>query len=283
MKKNSSDKIYSIWSGSILLCMVLAVSTLIFASCAKGNGKAPKPSQKPETPIESPIAAPETTLAPPPTDIPGISTQEPVVSAETRLGETPDMGQEYIDKMVFLGDSTTNGLAHYKVVPENQVWTPANGTLTLSRWSIDAIQYREEGTEISIIDAVTKKQPEYMLITLGVNGVSFMKEDSFKKVYAELVEAIKIASPNTKIILNSIYPVTADYKVQGITNERISAANTWVEAVAKATGVKYLDSASSIKDETGAMPKGYDNGDFIHPNAETYGIIINYIRTHGYK
>ncbi|MEF9971575.1 MAG: SGNH/GDSL hydrolase family protein, partial [Oscillospiraceae bacterium] len=97
------------------------------------------------------------------------------------------------------------------------------------------------------------------------------------------VEAIKIASPNTKIILNSIYPVTADYKVQGITNERISAANTWVEAVAKATGVKYLDSASSIKDETGAMPKGYDNGDFIHPNAETYGIIINYIRTHGYK
>ncbi|MEG2519158.1 MAG: SGNH/GDSL hydrolase family protein [Oscillospiraceae bacterium] len=263
--------------------MVLAVSTLIFASCAKGNGKAPKPSQKPETPIESPIAAPETTLAPPPTDIPGISTQEPVVSAESRLGETPDMGQEYIDKMVFLGDSTTNGLAHYKVVPENQVWTPANGTLTLSRWSIDAIQYREEGTEISIIDAVTKKQPEYMLITLGVNGVSFMKEDSFKKVYAELVEAIKIASPNTKIILNSIYPVTADYKVQGITNERISAANTWVEAVAKATGVKYLDSASSIKDETGAMPKGYDNGDFIHPNAETYGIIINYIRTHGYK
>lgn len=277
MNKMKSDGAYSIWSALILLCVVLAVFALVFASCAFGGGsETPSPSPSASLPptggLESPdISAPDTSGAP------------PVQNTSVELGETEDMGQEYIDKFVFLGDSTTNGLAAYDVVNKNQVWTPANGTLTINRWDIDRIQYRDEGTEIFITEALEKKKPEYLLVTLGVNGVSFLDEENFTMYYKALIEAMKAASPDTKIILNTIYPVSAGYDPNtGITNGKIDAANGWIKNIAEDTGVKFLNSASILKDETGAMKVGYDNGDNIHPNADTYRLIISYIRTHGY-
>lgn len=285
MNKSKQDSIYFFWSASIVLCMLLALFALLFTSCAKPDGEPKEPANtdiitpaEQDEPTDTDAQSPEDTDS---TPAPGIVETEPPAVA-TVLGETEDMGQEYIDKMVFLGDSTTNGLAHYDVVPQERVWTPKSGTLTLNRWSISTIVY-EDGSEISITDAVAKKQPEYLCITLGVNGVSFMGEEDFKRDYTAMVEAIQAASPDTKIILNSIYPVCADYKfIKDISNEKIDAANTWIESIAEATGCRYLNSSSILKDETGAMHEGYDNNDGIHPNGDTYKKIVSYIRTHGY-
>ena len=279
MSKKKQDGVYFFWSTSIIICMLVALFVLGFASCAKGTPAASpsaSPSASPNTEA-SPSASPEGSTAP--------VTSPTSSSMETALAETTDMGQEYVDKFIFLGDSTTNGLAYYDVVNDNQVWTPASGTLTLSLWSTATIVYRDDDSEISIVDAVTKKQPEYILITLGVNGVSFMDEEYFIKEYTKLVQAIKEASPNTKIILNSIYPVTAAYseKDNGITNEKIDNANTWVERVANSLSVKYLDSESVIKDTNGAMPDKISNDGEIHFNEDGYKLVINYLRTHGYQ
>ena len=194
------------------------------------------------------------------------------------------MGQAYVDKFVFLGDSTTYGLGYYDAVSDSQVWTPASGTLTLNLWSTATIVYPEDKSELAIKDAVTKKQPEYLLITLGVNGVSFMDEQYFITEYTSLVLAVQEASPNTKIILNSIYPVSANYPTSnGITNEKIDTANTWVERIASSTGVKFLDSESVIKDSNGAMPDSLSNDKALHLNADGCKLVINYLRTHGYQ
>ena len=67
----------------------------------------------------------------------GIPSAEPVSSAQ--LAETEDAGQDYIDRLTFLGDSTTNGLKEYGVLSggegTTQVWTPRSGTLTLYLWN----------------------------------------------------------------------------------------------------------------------------------------------------
>lgn len=292
MNKSKQDHIYFFWSASIIICMLLALFALMFTSCSRSNGAPevspsvdaiePSGSNSDELPTDSEQTGSADGDAPADTPVPGIiSTNSPSDTAV--LGETEDMGQEYIDKFVFLGDSTTNGLAAYGIVDEKQVWTPENGTLTLNRWSIDAIRYRDDGTQLSIVDAVTKKQPEYMLITLGVNGVSFMDEEYFTSEYTNLVNAIKEASPNTKIILNAIYPVAKSYKyIKDISNEKIDAANTWIEKIAENTGVKFLNSTCLLKDGDGALVEGYDNGDGIHLNADSYKMVIDYVRTHGY-
>lgn len=278
MERKKHDGVYFFWSASIIICMLIAVFVLGFTSCKKGT--------------ETPVASPETSdsaASPSPspegTSTPGAVSSPTASSTETLLGETADMGQEYVDKFIFLGDSTTNGLGYYDIVSDSQVWTPASGTLTLNLWSTATIVYPDDGSEISIVEAVTKKQPEYMLITLGVNGISFMDEEYFITEYTKLVLAIKEASPNTKIILNSIYPVTASYsaKDNGITNEKIDTANIWVARIASSTGSKYLDSESVIKDETGAMPEKLSNDSSLHFNADGYTLVINYLRTHGYQ
>lgn len=279
MKKAGSERIYFIWSASILLCVVLALFVLFFASCSSGDegeGASTPSSQTGTDPGEN---SPEQ-------EDPGTEDTDTPASSENtsvELGETADMGQEYIDKFYFLGDSTTNGLAHYEIVDKTHVWTPTNGTLTLDHWNIVMVYDRNTATEMMITDAVSAVKPEYLLITLGVNGVSFMTEDSFSLYYEELVNAIKEASPDTKIILNSVYPVSVNYNTaSGITNPKIDVANGWIKKIAENTGVKFLNSSVILKDESGNLIESYHNGDFIHPSADTYKLIIDYIRTHGY-
>lgn len=267
MKNSKQDTVYFFWSVSILLCMVVAVFVLAFTSCQSGTQSRPTASSASASPSANVSASPS----------PSAAVQ---ASADPLLAETDDMGQAYVDKFVFLGDSTTHGLASYGVVDSKQVWTPQSGTLTLDRWNISTIVYPDDGSQITIAEAAAKKKPAYLLITLGVNGVSYLDESTFTSVYTELVKAVQQASPDTKIILNSIYPIVSDY--YGITNAKIDTANTWIKKIAMATGTRYLDSASVLKDTNGALIEKYSNGDKLHENAAGYQLIINYLRTHGY-
>ncbi|MCD7767802.1 MAG: GDSL-type esterase/lipase family protein [Oscillospiraceae bacterium] len=187
-----------------------------------------------------------------------------------------------------MGDSTTYGIGYYyeqgytELCPSSQVWTPASGTLTLSQYNIATIVYPETGEELTITEAVTQAEPEYLYnITLGVNGVSFMDEEWFKRDYSALVESIRAASPDTEIVLNSIYPVAASYAHQDeISNEKIRAANGWIEQVATDTGCRFLYSYEVVVDESGNLPEERQNGDGIHLNGEAFTEVMYYIRTH---
>ena len=275
MKKQKSDNAYFFWSVALVVCAALAVFVLLYTS-AVGNKKAAATASAVTSSTQTDSAD---TAA---TDSASAVTPAPA-PASTVLSETEDMGSSYIDKMYFLGDSTTNGLAHYNIIPSERVWTPASGTLTLNLWSTATVSMTD-GSEISIKDAVSQYKPEYLVITLGVNGVSFLDETNFKTEYTNLVNAVKEASPATKIILNSIYPVTSAYPASsGITNAKIDTANGWVQAVAESCGVAYTDSASALKDDGGALPDSLCNGDNLHLNTDGYNKVITYLRTHGWK
>ena len=204
-----------------------------------------------------------------------------------RLGETPDAGRAYLDKIVFLGDSTTYGIGYYyehgykELCPASQVWTPKSGTLTLSYYNIATVVYPPTKEELSIEDAVKRAKPEIMVITLGVNGISFMDEEWFIRDYTALVKMIQAASPDTKIILNSIYPVAASYAHQkDINNTKINAANGWIERIAEDTGVRFLNSRECLVGADGYLPESSQNGDGLHLTGEAFTKVMQYIRTH---
>lgn len=285
---------FFVWAFAILACLILVFCALIFSSCGEGAGVpvTTDPPAASEQPADSGGDSTGATTGPDSAvtdngEQGGETTDEPDTSSVV-LGETEDAGQAYIDKMVFLGDSTTYGLKYYEVLSggknTQQVWTPASGTLSLFNYAAATIVFPETGEEISIVDAVTRKQPEYLVITLGVNGVSQMDEDWFKQDYTGLVESIQAASPNTKIICNSIYPVENDYEqIAYINNMNIPQANEWIKAVAEATGCKYTDSASVLKAEDGSLREDYGNGDGIHLNADGFNAVLEYLRTHAYQ
>ena len=122
------------------------------------------------------------------------------------------------------------------------------------------------------------------MITLGVNGVSFMNEETFKDCYTKLIQNILEVSPDTKIICNSIYPVGRSYEyLADINNEKITAANEWIKAVAAETGTRYSDTCSVLKDSEGWLRDDYQNGDYIHLNSDGFTAVLNYLRTHAYQ
>ena len=280
MSNNRRNRFYYIWSLSIILCLALVFFALIFVSCKSSSPEKNDPTLPPQS-SGAPETAPPTEASPP---FDPASTDAPFEPASTILQQTEDMGQEYLDKFVFMGDSTTNGLAYYGVIDSSRVWTPANKTFSLFNQSIITIQYPATGEELTIEQLFDREKPEYLMITLGVNGVAQMDKQWFTDEYIALVERIQTASPETKIIINSIYPVAKSYQNLGsINNLLIEDANRWLIEIAEATGTRFLNSNSVLIDSHSALPEELQNGDGMHLTGEAFEIITNYLRTHGYK
>ena len=264
---------------------------------AKTAEPAPTSTEEPAEPTPDPEGTSEPTAdpspeisfdpIPDPTPPPNSEFAQIDTSSPALLRGTGDMGQEYIDTITFLGDSTTYGLKAYGVLTDGkttkQVWTPSNGTLTLSYQGFVDIWYPDDDVEISIRAAVERKKPERMIITLGVNGISFMDKDYFISEYTDLVTSIQEISPDTQIILQSIFPIASNYEYQkDINNVKICDANTWILSVAEATGVKFLNTYTVLIGDNGYMNDKYQNGDGLHLNGDGFAVVLDYIRTHGY-
>lgn len=243
-------------------------------------------SNETQVPTEEPIIIEEDTVnfeedAPRP-----IYTQAELLEMypDTVLPKTDDEGQLYINDMIFIGDSTTHGMAFYGVLEggkeTTQVWTPKSGTLAMWNLLTECIVYPDDDTEMLIGDAIAVKQPKIVVLTLGVNGVSSLTEDQFKGYYSDLIDVIKEKSPETNIITQSIYPVCDYYEIKSISMEKINRANSWIAELASEKGVYFLNTISALVNEKGYLNNDYCNGDGIHISREGFNVILEYIRTH---
>ncbi len=210
------------------------------------------------------------------------------ISSAAKLNETFDYGDGYIKKMVFVGDRTIAPISNsYPSIKATHVWTGIDGTIPLDyNLSTLSIVHSETEKPTSIPSAAEIYVPEYMIITVGIdNGVGHCTEEKFKEYYINLIDAVKEASPDTKIILQSIFPVSkaAEKENPTISNDRIRNANIWISEVCELASIRYLDTASKLADDKGYLNSKYDSGDGITLNDEGYGVVIEYIKTHGYK
>jgi len=208
------------------------------------------------------------------------------------LKETPDAGLSYQNKIIFVGDSTTYHLKPSGSLADGintkQVWAPTSGTLTLDSDILQkTIFFPLTSTEKTIPEALEIVKPEIMVITLGLNGSGGAEKDDFSRNYKKLINKIKEVSPNTKIILQSVFPITAEHSSDDntFTNEKIDIINGWIVEIASDTNCKYLNTASVLKDNNGALISEYNteyHSDGVHIWKKGYAVMLNYIRTHAY-
>lgn len=200
------------------------------------------------------------------------------VDTDVILSSTEDKGWEYIDRIYFVGDSTTYHF-HKGGIDKSHIFVPESLTLTLNS-NINSVIVGDRGLTIS--QSIRAVNAEIVIITLGVNGADNFSEIKYKTYYKKLIDSIQEESPNTKIILQSVFPVTKSYsdKVNGISNAGIDRLNEWAKELALEEGLRYLDTQSILKDEQGAQLEYYNMQDGVHMNADAYNAIIEYIRTH---
>lgn len=245
----------------------------------------PPDASKTETVTEGGALA-ETVMASPldTQALPGNTT----VSPDVILPETPDAGAVYQDKLIFVGDSLTAHLVDRGGLKggalTQQVWRTSNNMLNLNSEVVSAkITLPLTKEKMTIAQAAKHTAPDILIVTLGIDwGVAYLNETDFKTCYTALVRDIQTASPRTTVILQSIFPITAEAETEKLNNRRIDACNEWVKAVAEACGCPYLDTQSVLKGEGGELKAEYAVSDGIHLTSEAYQVILQYIRTHAY-
>lgn len=212
------------------------------------------------------------------------------------LSLSADGGEEYLNSIVFLGESTTYHLKEREVLKDGnktkQVWAPKSGTLMLDASTANCrIVYPETGEELDLAQAIKRKKPRRMILTFGLNGAvsSYSKGPQyFKSNYKKLIDVIKQNSENCAIIIQSCFPVAENMDMSSFSvdvatlNKYIDQLNIWAAQLAESENIGYLNTAEILKDQKGALRDEFQNGDGYHLTRTAYLEIIYYIRTHCY-
>ncbi|MBQ8441341.1 MAG: hypothetical protein IJX19_11805 [Clostridia bacterium] len=211
------------------------------------------------------------------------------------LEESADAGMAYIDRMIFFGESTTTHLRSRGVLSggteTHQVWADSSGTKTLSSKLLsETLVYPPTGENLTLAAALEKEQPAYLVLSFGLNNIAHFvnNKQNYVNNYNKLIDAVQKASPNTRIILQSVYPVSAacdDFSVDGATVcSYTETLNGWLREIASThENVKFADTASMLKAADGTLLPAYDSGDGVHLTAQAYQQILHYLRTHAWQ
>ena len=199
------------------------------------------------------------------------------------LAKTAHGGADYLKKIVFIGDSRTYGLRHFAMLEGGadtaQVWTPLCGTMSVWDMQNQKIYLPDTGAEMTCAEAAALKRPEILLISLGFNGFELVERDYFTAEYLKLISALQESSPESVIVLQSMFPVCRSYTDTRITNAAIRKGNENILEIARAAGVFYLGTAEALCDADGYLPEAYAS-DGCHLTPLGLDAELDYICTH---
>ena len=268
-----TDTLYSFWSVALIICLVLAVFAVIFASALGNHGSAKTAAATPTPVITTPTPTPVTSYT---TD-----------GSAAALAETEDAGAEYVDGIFFLGDKALSALKDEEMLTgadaRKQVWVPDGGRLTLQE--LDTTTYRSPvtGNNAPPADIAQVNTPDVIIIFPSPDNANLVTQEELTESYAALISAIQDKSPETKIILSAITPLAASYEFEDLTTEMIEEINSWIAAAAESAGVRYLDAYTGLLNPQGYLSEEYHDGDAMHLNAAGMEAWLEYVRTHAWE
>ncbi len=196
------------------------------------------------------------------------------------LDENGPCNYDYIDSMVFLGDSRIVAMETLGHIRSDNTYAEIG--ISLSSFRNKEFYYHKYGYNMKITKILGIRKPEIVFIALGINGVGYVDNDAFVSDYEEFIDDILEVSPNSKIIIQSILPVGSaqEAKLPKLNNDNIDKVNLMLMELAYKKNAYYLDIASVMKQADNTLAEEYDDGGGLHFTSEAYHVIINYIKNH---
>ena len=194
------------------------------------------------------------------------------------IPETEAVEEEFFSDTAFIGNSLAQGMMLYSGLKTPDYY--ATQSISVSNIYYEKAINAGNGTYITILDALARKDHAKIYIMLGLNEIS-MTEEEFVRRYGDLIDRIREIQPHAAIYLQSMTPVTAAQSESGsvFNNKRIRRYNELIQALAADKQCHYLDVYSSIADENGDLPAG-GSFDGIHPYTKYYKAWKEYLKTH---
>lgn len=208
------------------------------------------------------------------------------------LDPSKDGGTDYRDRLLFLGESTTAHLRSRGVLiggtSTDRVLAPKSGTMMLNRRILSArVIEPQSGKEMTIPEAVALRRPEILVLSFGLNGIlGFVSQkDAYLEPYKALIREIRSASPETVIVLQTVYPVAQNptewkySQTPAEINRAIETVNAYLPEIAESESVFIADTASVLRDANGYLRADF-SADGIHLTRAGYEAVLFYLQTH---
>ena len=190
-----------------------------------------------------------------------------------------------VDRMTFFGDSTTAHLALRGGIPQERVWSGVGSTVLFETVNaVKCVHLQKENRDLSLAEAVALKKPRILVITVGVSGgAGRLSRESFVSIYRELLLSVRKASPETKLLVQSLLPLS-DQSVKHykrLTKEAVVQANGWVRKLCAELQIPYVDTHAKLIDpNTGYLKPEYQNDEYMHLTAQAYEVILANLRAY---
>lgn len=177
---------------------------------------------------------------------------------------------------VIVGDSNIKNMYLNGYLPREKAW--AIPCLHAQSMQTTPVYIYGTSRQMTVIDATREYKPENMVLYFGAFSTAWITEEEFDSGATNMIKMIKEASPNTRIYLLSILPITQyGPNINNFSQSRLDYFNTKIEGLAASNGLKYLNGQSVIKDASGYGNPAYYVDDGYHLNATGHNILRNYI------
>ncbi len=230
-----------------------------------------------QTPAEVPSA--EETPAPEsagtPTDLPStVPTAAPTPAVTVDDFNAAD----FFDGAVFSGDSVMSHF-YWKVPYKDKETFGKSQFLVAVSYSVrealkpvseTSIHPMYKGEQRPIWESMKLMEAKRVILFYGLNDIGINGVDGFLKNYKKLISNIKAELPEVKVYIISTTPMRADMEKDILNNENIALADEKLKEYCAEEGLGYIDIASHLMDETGALQERYSDGTNVHQTIEAY-------------
>lgn len=157
------------------------------------------------------------------------------------------------ENIVFFGDSITNKYNVSEFFPSSYV---VNSGISGDK---------TEDLLDRIDDDVYKYNPSKVFLLIGINDLNHgIDEDDIIDNIQKIVNGIKTNRKNTKIYIESIYPInrntlnSKEYEFNNdITNDRLKKINFRIKKLCEENDIEYIDIFSKLLDDEGNLKESY--------------------------
>lgn len=266
-----------IWAIAIVICLTALLVGFFFAAVSKYGGDRERPVMA-LSPASSSAPANKSGIDAGVTGSSGGSYATVSDGSLKTLSGSSDAGQSYIDSLTFLVDSSLSSLKTSGLTA-GQVWVGGSG-LPMSDIANWTIVYPGDSSSISPANAAMVAKPAVLFIAIGSDGVSGLSQEAFISGYETMIRGILGASPETKVVCCSVFPVTDIYTgSDGLDIAGAEQVNGWIQQVCIDTGAWYADIAYNITAE-GKLIGQYADTDGKGLSGTGLSAVMSWLRTH---
>lgn len=196
-----------------------------------------------------------------------------VDDTELQILKYTDFPQDFIDKIVIVGDSIASGFNSFDRLPQSQVLA----TGSVGARNIHEFPFTVNDKSMDILDALSIKQPQYIFMSMGMNDINLSSSDAYIENYNKNIDDILSICPKSTIIVMGITPVI--YYSDFTSNDTIDTYNEALKVMTKehrenGQKVYYINASMYLKDEQNGLKSEFSSGDGIHLSSSAYDYIF---------